>query len=164
MENSVWDFGINQSEVLWTILAFVAVHLFRKEDKPALFVGTKSKVKKMRAKGVFMIKINYLNTPEDFKIVFNGHANYAEKGKDIVCAAVSILSSELILACDDAKTRGEIVDYDFFYKEAFVSISFKYCCDSKSIRNFIAVIIKSLELLIREYGQYIELTEQRIVA
>ena len=35
-----------------------------------------------------------------------GHANYAEKGQDIVCAGVSILTNALANALEEAEERG----------------------------------------------------------
>lgn len=42
-----------------------------------------------------MINIEILNDDEEFHCKITGHAGYAERGKDIVCAAVSILSFTL---------------------------------------------------------------------
>lgn len=36
-----------------------------------------------------MITVKYL--PDKHKLVIRGHANYAEKGKDIICAATSMV-------------------------------------------------------------------------
>ena len=40
-----------------------------------------------------MIKVTFYQNPEDtiMRCVFEGHAEYADKGQDIICSAVSIL-------------------------------------------------------------------------
>jgi len=57
-----------------------------------------------------MTTITYTHTPCYFGIEFRGHAGFAPAGKDIVCAAVSVLASELIFAAEQARAGGEICD------------------------------------------------------
>lgn len=42
-----------------------------------------------------MITINVARQADYVQFILTGHANFAEKGRDIVCAAVSILSAML---------------------------------------------------------------------
>ena len=39
-----------------------------------------------------MIKVTFAETPEKLSLRIDGHAGYAEHGKDIVCASASILA------------------------------------------------------------------------
>lgn len=59
-----------------------------------------------------MINITY--APNDHKLLLEGHAGYSEEGKDIVCAAVSILfytlahDLEEIIGCLEGPAAKEI--------------------------------------------------------
>ena len=55
-----------------------------------------------------MIHIEYYRAPERFALSVKGHAGFAPAGRDIVCAAVSVLVSELSLALEQAAESGEI--------------------------------------------------------
>lgn len=48
-----------------------------------------------------MVEITYI--PSEFTVDIKGHAEYAEKGKDIVCSAVSCLFLTLAEALDKSK-------------------------------------------------------------
>ena len=54
----------------------------------------------------------------DHEITVTGHANYAEYGKDIVCASVSILMQNLVKSIHDL-TNDEI-EYDLRAGQAFI--------------------------------------------
>ena len=56
-----------------------------------------------------MIHIEYYRAPERFALSVKGHAGFAPAGRDIVCAAVSVLVSELSLALEQAAESGEIL-------------------------------------------------------
>lgn len=65
-----------------------------------------------------MIKINIKETDKILSVMVKGHANYSEKGTDIVCAGVSsIITTTIngILSIDD-----EAIKYE--NKEGFISI------------------------------------------
>ena len=47
--------------------------------------------------------INITFNPSAFELKVEGHANYGEKGEDIVCAAVSILFYTLAKALNDSE-------------------------------------------------------------
>lgn len=54
----------------------------------------------------------------DHEIVAVGHANYAECGKDIVCASVSILLQNLIRSIHDL--TDDKIEYDLKAGQAFI--------------------------------------------
>ena len=45
---------------------------------------------------------------DTYQLRCSGHAGYAEKGKDIVCSAVSALTQSFVLWAQDAETRGDV--------------------------------------------------------
>ena len=58
-----------------------------------------------------MIEIRYktdmIKEGRTFELTISGHANYAKKGKDIVCAGVSALTIALIRTLNDMKDNNE---------------------------------------------------------
>ena len=59
-----------------------------------------------------MIEIKYetelVQLGRQFKISIKGHADYAKKGSDIVCAGVSALTIALIHTLDDLQDEGKV--------------------------------------------------------
>ena len=88
-----------------------------------------------------MIKI----TAEKGRITLRGHAGYAEKGKDIVCAAVSILTFNLQESIN--KLTEDAVGFSYVLDETVISY------DEVSDRTKILIdsFIVGLELLSRNY-------------
>ena len=105
-----------------------------------------------------MTQLEYTHTPHYFAITFRGHAGYAPVGRDIVCAAVSILASELLYACEQAAAAGEITDYAHSEGSAFADVRFYYR-RTGSMRQIVKLILVSLKMLEAEYGDYVQLKE-----
>lgn len=59
-----------------------------------------------------MIEIKYetetVKKGRQFNISINGHAGYAKKGSDIVCAGVSALTIALVHTLDDLQDEGKV--------------------------------------------------------
>lgn len=53
-----------------------------------------------------MIKVHF--NSKDYKLSISGHANYAEEGKDIVCAAVSILFYTLAASLEENMLKAPV--------------------------------------------------------
>lgn len=103
-----------------------------------------------------MTEITYTHTATHFSIEFRGHAGFAEQGKDIVCAGISVLASELMLACEQAREKGEIKALKMEKESGFVAISFQYVA-AAHLAPIIGLIIQCAELLECEYGEYIHI-------
>lgn len=60
-----------------------------------------------------MTEIKYTINDDEFSIVAEGHADYAERGKDIVCAGISCLLQTLIMHVDAQAhiTEGRVYCY-----------------------------------------------------
>ena len=101
-----------------------------------------------------MIKVKIQKRDDKFfKITIKGHAEYDEKGKDIVCASVSsivITSINAIVRVDEASIE---------YKElhGFRDIH------SKKSHNIVNILIENMIDLLKELGEdyknYIEIRE-----
>jgi uncharacterized protein YsxB (DUF464 family) len=89
-----------------------------------------------------------------------GHAGAAEKGRDIVCSAVSILSYTLAQSACDLYNEGLLSEEPITnIKDGFVEIQMKPHRDSKDeVRRTIAVIETGFLLLSRTYPDFVSLT------
>lgn len=79
------------------------------------------------------------------ELIANGHANYAERGKDIVCASVSILIYTLIESIDESDLSTPAV-IDVREGETLIRVKPKDESRGK-IRGVFDVISKGFELL-----------------
>ena len=103
-----------------------------------------------------MIEITF--KPEAMMVKVTGHAGQAEKGKDIVCSAVSILFYTLAQAVTDSRDALEeepiiiTTDGDGMVsckpKERFLGI----------MQRTYWTILTGFELLAEEYKEYVKLT------
>ena len=103
-----------------------------------------------------MVNINF--KPKELEVTITGHAGSAEKGKDIVCSAVSILAYTLANAIEASKDMLEeapVIEID----EGNVKIS----CKPKKV--FLATIQRTywtvlcgFELLTSNYRDYVGFT------
>ncbi len=91
---------------------------------------------------------------DDLSILTEGHANYAEKGKDIVCAAVSILlntyAAELLRLGDIPQIRDEENSYDIRPEAAM-----------EKVKPAFETIRSGLRLLSEVYKKYVRLEETK---
>ncbi len=94
-----------------------------------------------------MIKASFLyfdGNPKGFEV--SGHADYAESGKDIVCAGVSsalMLTANMIT--ESFGVKAQITD-------SGEKISLKLCEESKEAEKLIDAFKKHLELLSHEFN------------
>lgn len=110
-----------------------------------------------------MIEITFI--PGELKLTVTGHAGAAEKGKDIVCSAVSVLVYTLVKAIEES--RGMLAENPVFeITEGSAEIS---CKPEKgflpAIQRTYWTVLCGFELLCSSQGNYvtfvIDETEQR---
>lgn len=85
-----------------------------------------------------------------------GHAGYAERGSDIICAAVSILVFNTV-DCIESFTEDE---YDFKADEEAAQCSFRLCTDTPCAETqvLLRALKKGILSLVQEEGaDYIDL-------
>ena len=87
-------------------------------------------------------------------ITVSGHAHYAEMGKDIVCAGVSVLVQTLIQSLED------LTDTKFSYDMAagFVDIKFEHL--PSRARLLVSAFFIGVELIANEYPNHVRLTKR----
>ena len=103
-----------------------------------------------------MIEIKF--NPKELRLSVEGHAGQAEKGKDIVCAAVSILFYTLAQAVTDSADMLEKKP-EIWTEDGNGSVS---CKPKKAflatIQRTYWTILTGIELLAEEYKEYINFT------
>lgn len=100
-------------------------------------------------RGISMITVRIYETEEENIIKLEGHAEYAPKGEDIVCAAVTgmvILTDEI---CSELNGISIIAEG---------KAKFKFIKSYESER-FIYNFSNAIEKIADEYGDYIQLIE-----
>ncbi len=101
-----------------------------------------------------MIKVNIKKKGNDIsKITIKGHAEYDEKGKDIVCASVS----SIVITSVNAMIRVNEKSIKYKDLDGYIEISVNKCDDIiyKLLYNMID-LLKELE---SDYSNYIEIRE-----
>lgn len=66
-----------------------------------------------------MIRVEMMQTDKGYSVAASGHAGYAPKGQDIVCAAVSVLLQTLANKVEDAARQGQLLSSCVQHGETF---------------------------------------------
>lgn len=97
--------------------------------------------------------------PKEHELSVAGHANYAEEGKDIVCAAVSILFYSLVASIEEEMLEGNLT------KEIKKGESILRCTPKKGYEGTIELIfwtiLNGLSLMAEAYPDYVNLVINR---
>ena len=99
-----------------------------------------------------MIVINITGTGKDLQTIsVEGHAEYDESGKDIVCSAVSSLVFNTI------NSLTKLTDEDFEYSLDENKIQIQRCGQNKDGGLLLASLELGLQSIYREYSNYLEI-------
>ena len=97
--------------------------------------------------------INVKFTPETYTLVVTGHANHDEKGKDIVCSAISTLFYTLAESLYDAS---EMLDGDMTFSDddgnGFLKVTPKKEFEA-NVSLIYWTILKGFDLVARNYKE-----------
>ena len=104
-----------------------------------------------------MVRIRYKHTAKKFRILIKGHADYAEAGKDIVCASISTIAGMLLLACDEADNAGEIVIFNERTAPGYVRLCYLYKKTDSRARYIAELVIKSFRELEKDLPENIHI-------
>ncbi len=85
----------------------------------------------------------------------NGHANYAEHGKDIVCAAVSALTQTLTASIE------ELTDDEIKYNLSPGTVDINYKELSEHAQILISSFFIGVQMIADAYHEHVKLTERR---
>jgi uncharacterized protein len=105
-----------------------------------------------------MIRVHIRKTKEDMitHLSISGHAEYAIKGKDLVCAAVSAIGVGGLNALD--KLTGESIVEKL--NENSIVIDIIQVDDTQ--QNILKTMLYQLETVEHSYSKYIQITKQEV--
>ena len=90
-----------------------------------------------------------------------GHAGYAESGSDIVCAAVSMLSTNAVNSIENL--TGDDISYNVDEKTGLLSMSFCGKTISNESKLLVDSLILGLESIMESYGDtYIKISYKEV--
>ena len=99
-----------------------------------------------------MLKVTFTENPEKLTLRLEGHAGYAEEGKDIVCSSASILAYTLASIVDSFDEVESVID--------LTSGDTTIECESNPItRNAFNYTKVGYALLEQSYPQYVSLLD-----
>lgn len=99
-----------------------------------------------------MIRVQY----GDCRLLVQGHAGQAEYGRDIVCAAVSVLVLTLLRALLEAERVNQVRGLKYQARAGHAGVS---CEPTKAVRRLFDFTKKGLDALASRYPQYIRIRE-----
>lgn len=103
-----------------------------------------------------MTNVLVINDLDSWKINVNGHAGYAPKGTDIVCAAIStitaMIAQELVYDAEDVKITKYVMD------EENADVSFEFNTLTDAVNNKISMAVMGFELIASNYPDFVRLT------
>ncbi len=77
----------------------------------------------------------YIGKHKDvYQLRCTGHANYAERGKDIVCAAVSALTQSFVIWAQEAELRGDVTIESLYLGDGMLEIILKGAAAKEPMR------------------------------
>ncbi len=103
------------------------------------------------------LRIERLEDERSRQIEISGHAGYAEKGKDIVCAAVSILSQAFLSYLQDLYNRNRIEYLDYEIEDGHIVIHYsEFMAREQDISGGESVFDNGMEMLLKAYPNYMK--------
>ncbi len=105
-----------------------------------------------------MIRVHIIRTKEDIitHMSISGHAEYAKKGKDLVCAAVSAIGVGGLNSLDKMD-KGSVND-----ELSENSIVIDVITVSETQQNILKTMLYQLETVEQSYFKYIQITKQEV--
>lgn len=89
-------------------------------------------------------------------IEISGHARYDQTGRDIVCAAASVLAYTVLKVVHDAQTEGEVqIFYEQVEPGCFVLDFQTHRQSEKKLYEVLSALMKGFELLAEAYPEHI---------
>lgn len=105
-----------------------------------------------------MTTVQFIEHQNTYKISITGHSGYGEKGSDIVCAAVSMLTFTLINAIFTEEEKGNVSAKSIRYGQGNAKIALLIAKGKGAeLRAVISAIKGGFELLANSYSQYVQI-------
>lgn len=90
-------------------------------------------------------------------VCIQDHANYAEKGLDLVCAGVSSIAVGIMNALDELAKDTCTLEM----KEAYIRIKVKQC-ENPTTQMILKILCIQLETMQEAYKKYIKINDQEV--
>ena len=109
-----------------------------------------------------MTRVEYTKQRGRRSICVKGHADYAEKGKDIVCAAISALTFALAQSLMDHEA---IIESHISLEEgdAMISASCKHAEHEWTLETLFEFAMNGLRMLQVQYEDHVSVTENAFI-
>lgn len=110
-----------------------------------------------------MTQITITSTQKKYRLSIEGHAGYAEAGRDIVCAAVSILAYTWINELCVLKERGYVKKVEGKEAEGRLEIVFELVNgpnEKEAVLTGLETIVTGFRTLEKNFPQYVALGEK----
>ncbi len=102
-----------------------------------------------------MIKVSYESDKERYSYLkVEGHAEFADAGQDLICAAVSSIVYGLMNALDGFGEEVEIHDNED-------DIEIRILSDDQTVQNYIDLVLIQLKTIEYSYGDFIKIKERK---
>ena len=99
-----------------------------------------------------MINATYRTEEDTHSLVVSGHAGYADKGRDIVCAGASALVQALIGWIENCPCEVECISVDHNIGEVIIS-----CRGGEDVAAVFTMTAIGLEQIANTYPDYVEI-------
>ena len=103
-----------------------------------------------------MTLITYRHDGNNLSLVCQGHAGYAEHGRDIVCAGISALCGALEIALDNLQDSGAVQSHFCSWSDACFTAEATAAPADKGVSTAFEVIYGGLCRMEEEYGDYMD--------
>lgn len=106
-----------------------------------------------------MIRVTFTERGRNLSLAVKGHAEYAEHGKDIVCASASILAYTVAQFVGEAEYKGDLASPPHISMESGDTlISCEPCEDTyHAVQNVYLFAKMGYAILAHNYPQYVRL-------
>ena len=99
-----------------------------------------------------MITANYTVNDNTHNLTVHGHANYADKGKDIVCAGVSALVQALIGWIEEHPEYADMVSIDEIHNEVLID-----CTGGEDVKAVFLMAAIGIEQIANVYPDHVQI-------
>jgi uncharacterized protein YsxB (DUF464 family) len=107
-----------------------------------------------------MLKVTFTESGRKLSLRLEGHAGYAEHGKDIVCASASILAYTLVQIVTETEHEGWLASPPVIKMDSgdtVISCEAKTYDDLVLMKSMFTFAIRGYALLAQHYPQYVRL-------
>ena len=102
-----------------------------------------------------MIKVSYeLDKDRYSYLKVEGHAEFADAGQDLICAAVSSITYGLMNALDELAEEVEIRDNED-------DIEIRILSDHQTVQDYLRLVMIQLKTIEYSYGDFIKIKERK---